>query len=301
MSEAVRAYWSLQADAQRDRERSIRIMKSLRFAWTENIRTLYKFFTMDKKRKNYVRDLIVNSRIYFSSPDHFNDPLDCAPVLKWAKDPADPEFLGEIMADEARLMRESGDSPKEIVRKRTATGVPVERVGQEATRTTREYLRSKTFIYCLTARRDNPLLWSHYAAGHTGVCLHFGCRPGTLFGLARKVHYRRDRHPILMPLRYNRPQRRIIEAMVFRKAHDWRYEHEYRIVYGDPGKFGFALDGRYCSFPPSLLLGITLGMKISRENRANIQKCAATHSPALPVYEAAEDESTFAIDSFRVR
>jgi hypothetical protein len=72
-------------------------------------------------------------------------------------------------------------------------------------------------------------------------------------------------------------------------------------VYGDPGKFGFALDSRYCSFPPSLLLGITLGMKISRGNQANIQKWAATHSPAVPVYEAAEDESTFAIDSFRVR
>ena len=52
--------------------------------------------------------------------------------------------------------------------------------------------------------------------------------------------------------------------------------------------------------PPSLLVGITLGMKISRGNQANIQKWAATHSPAVPVYEAAEDESTFAIDSFRV-
>jgi hypothetical protein len=66
-------------------------------------------------------------------------------------------------------------------------GPPLD-VGLEATRTTSEYGRSKTFIYCLAARRDNPLLWSHYTAGHTGVCLHFGCRPGTLFGLARKIH-----------------------------------------------------------------------------------------------------------------
>jgi hypothetical protein len=49
----------------------------------------------------------------------------------------------------------------------------------------------------------HPLLRSHYAGSHTGVCLHFRVAGGSVFGLARGVDYSKPRPPILIPMRYN--------------------------------------------------------------------------------------------------
>ena len=39
---------------------------------------LYKFKSLRGGSKKYVVDIFKNSRIYLSTPDEFNDPLDCA-------------------------------------------------------------------------------------------------------------------------------------------------------------------------------------------------------------------------------
>ena len=43
-----------------------------------------------------VQDIIENSRLYFSTPDQFNDPLDCSPIFKLAGDLDDTAFLEEL-------------------------------------------------------------------------------------------------------------------------------------------------------------------------------------------------------------
>src|SRR5262249_50298301 len=44
-------------------------------------------------------------------------------------------------------------------------------------------------IYCLTQDPASPLMWGHYAASHTGICLEFDARRDP-FTAVEKVEYR---------------------------------------------------------------------------------------------------------------
>lgn len=302
--EAVRRYRALlggqyeKRQAERDELRAA--AEKLEFAWIKGHEKLFKFKSTSGDSRNQVLDIITNSRIYFSSPEQFNDPLDCAPVFALAK-PLSHEFIKELLEDEAALAREAGKSEEEIEALRRAQGVPPQRIGAAVTERTRDELVKSARVFCLSASEVHPLLWSHYADSHRGICLHFRASPGSLFGLARAVDYRAERPPILVPLHYNEDD--IADAMVRVKGDFWGYEDEYRII-GHEGAdvdWGATMVDRLCPFPPELLCGITLGMKTSPQDRKDLIVLAAKHRPEMAVYQAEEAKDRFGVEIFRIR
>jgi hypothetical protein len=85
-------------------------------------------------------------------------------------------------------------------------------------------------IFCMSATFEHPLLWSHYASSHTGVCLHIWVEHRSVFGLARGADYSKPRPPVLIPIPYNASERAVGRAMSLIKADFWCYESEYRIL-----------------------------------------------------------------------
>jgi hypothetical protein len=274
--------------------------EKLQFAWIRGLEKLYKFKSMSGDSRDHVLEMITNSRIYFSSPEQFNDPLDCAPICALAK-PITDEFIKELLEDEARLAKEAGKSHEEIEALRRAEGVPPERVAAAITERTRDELVKNARVFCLSASEVHPLMWSHYAESHRGICLHFRARPGSLFGLARAVDYRAQRPSILVPLHYNQDD--ITDTMVRVKAEFWDYEDEYRII-GHEGAevdWGATMVDRRCPFQPELLCGITLGMNTGPQDRRDLIALAAQHHPEMAVYQAKEAEDRFGVETFRIR
>jgi hypothetical protein len=266
--------------------------KRLRFAWAEGHDTLYKYKSLSGKSKaKQVFDIIENSRIYFSVPNQFNDPLDCSPVFKLARDPPDEALIAEMEADEAEMR--AAASPAERAKMKRAKRVGVSDLASGVTLHTRKVLRAATKMFCLSARHDHPLLWAHYADSHRGVCLHFRCRRGSIFGAARAVEYQEERRPIFIPLRYN-TEDQITDAMSRAKAKFWREEEEYRIIEFE------RLEGRFGRFEPELLCGITLGMEISSANRKSMLAAAARRIPAIAVYQTNEDPDRFWVSIQRI-
>lgn len=272
----------------------------LRLAWMEGREKLFKFKGMSRDSRDHVLDMISNSRIYFSSPDQFNDPLDCAPVCAPAKSVADPAFIQELLENETALARAAGKSPEEIEAMRKAEGVPPSEIGFAVTARMRRELINDARVFCLSASDSHPLLWSHYADCHRGICLHFKAAPGSLFGLARAVEYRQARPAILVPLEYNKSDDDIADTMVRVKAEFWGYEEEYRIIAHEGTEWGDTLVDRRCSFPSSLLCGITLGMRISPSDRKGLIELSTNRYPALAIYQAEEDPDRFWINTYRV-
>ena len=302
--EAVRQHRALLAAQyekhQAKREELRADAEKLQFAWMEGYEKLYKFKSMSGSSRDQVLDIITNSRIYFSSPEQFNDPLDCAPIFALAKSITD-EFVKELLEDEAALARAAGKSEEEIEALRQAEGVPPERIAAAVTERTRDELVKNARVFCLSASEVQPLLWSHYADSHRGVCLHFKAAPGSLFGLARAVDYRAERPSILVPLHYNKVD--ITDAMVRVKGGFWGYVDEYRII-GHEGAevdWGATMVNRLCPFPPKLLCGITLGMKTPPQDRKDLMALAAQHYPEMAVYQAEEAKGRFGVETFRVR
>jgi len=74
-------------------------------------------------------------------------------------------------------------------------------------------------IVCFTRRWRNPLLWSHYADKHRGICLGFDVDERGL----KPVKYVTRRPALLIP-----PTEESINELLFTKYRDWKYEEEWR-------------------------------------------------------------------------
>jgi hypothetical protein len=76
-------------------------------------------------------------------------------------------------------------------------------------------------LISFSRRRRNPLLWSHYAAKHGGMCLGFDVDRRKL-GL-KAVTYVKERLNLHVP-----PTQQSMEQLLFTKYRDWKYEEEWR-------------------------------------------------------------------------
>ena len=276
-----KALFQTQTEAERRRLELFAKAREARCAWAWNIETLFKLRSLDSEARGYTLDIIENARLYFPSPEQFNDPFDCAPPFQLAGNMNDPSFVEELVREETQMALEGGLTPEALAKMRTSEGVPIEQMAAAARKHTLEALRRGTRILCLSAEQRHPLMWSHYASGHTGISLHFRCGPDNVFGLARSVTYHRDRKPVLLPLNRQTTDE-IVERLAFEKAEFWEYEHEYRITDGGP-EWEYKFDGsNRISFPPELLCGITLGMRISEHDKRELLAIAAARKPSLP-------------------
>ena len=285
---------------QRDRQRRLTASRSyatkLRLAWAKGITTLYKFQSLDSDNRDYTLDIIRNSRIHFSSPESFNDPFDCAPPVELGGKLDDPTFRRELEGEMRRFMQAKGLTQEQQELLRSKHGVEIERLAEESRRHTLDALRASARILCLTATQQHPLMWSHYAQSHTGVCLHFRCDAGNVFGLAREVLYPPERMPLIIPVS-RQTDDELTERLIFTKADFWAYEHEYRVIALKGVEWGHTLDERDClPLSPDLLCGITLGMNIRDRDRQDVLALAVARSPLIPVFKAVQNSQRFWMD-----
>jgi len=97
----------------------------------------------------------------------------------------------------------------------------------------------------------------------------------------------------LIPLQYQTDDQ-LTDKMALVKASFWAYENEYRIIGHARADWGHSFDESWrVAFPPELLCGITLGTKISADNRTEILALAAARTTPIPVWQAMEDDGRF--------
>jgi Protein of unknown function (DUF2971) len=116
-------------------------------------------------------------------------------------------------------------------------------------------------IFCLSAVREDILMWSRYSEKHTGLVLEFRAGPDdSFFRRAEPVTYQ-ERYPTLRPVD---PDEERAKASALTKSSHWRYEQEYRIIECQgPGTY---------TFPEHLLAGVVFGCQMSEERKAQIRE-----------------------------
>lgn len=143
--------------------------------------------------------------------------------------------------------------------------------------------RKQRGIVCFSMVRDSHLMWSHYAAGHTGVCLTYefpseaiskaypsNNEVGGFYQVAlASVEYGDDVYcdwlvhgdfddPIPGQFVVNAAARTMIS-----KATSWSYEQEVRLIMSNEGQISFAHD---------FLTEVTFGLRTSEVHRRLIKK-----------------------------
>src|SRR5690349_14008365 len=157
----------------------------LRVSHETGLKQLYKYrpiFNQEKsqiisidERARFLLDILIRNKLYFSNPLELNDPHELRPSFSlgnirnifYRKKFID--YVYEIISnDYPHLTKEQFAAAisehKDLVS---------QRFGQRYTARFRQHFSTGQRICSFSATPSNPLLWSHYADSHRGVCLIF--------------------------------------------------------------------------------------------------------------------------------
>ena len=239
----------------------------------------YKYRSLRTKAdKEHTLRIITHNEIYFANRKEFNDPFD---------------FNFHISCDidfntyKARLKQLKPNMQEEEIDKQTRKALLPENVIKHERKVNNDISRitENVGIFSMSAKRDDLLMWSHYADHHKGICIEFKTTRGKLFGCdILNVEYD-VKYPIFTVCDDMNLER--VKKFVRTKFSDWAYEEEWRIIYKKTG----------CQFfPPEEISGVILGSRISKKNKELVLKCLSLNNCKAKLYEAHECKDRFGLD-----
>ncbi|WP_219836146.1 DUF2971 domain-containing protein [Paenibacillus sp. R14(2021)] len=161
---------------------------------------LYRYYSVNK----YSLDYLAKGMVSFNDLHKFNDPF---------------EGLGHFYFDVTPEEQEYWDS--------IGSNLPMD-ISNRFAEDSKEMLRFKNRILCVTEKYDNPLMWAHYASAHSGFCVGYAKQDiMQVSDRFDKVKYEQE------PNRINSAQldMKQIDDLLFMKSKEWKYEEEWRSIY----------------------------------------------------------------------
>ena len=251
-------------------------------------RTFYKYRSLAGDGTEFLENSLSLNEIYLSAPQQFNDPFDCAPTFDFSCTQEEAEALADRTL--ARGNVASTVEERRAAKERFLRSIPVANTN-EAHENLRianeEAVRDAMGVYSLSARADSPLMWSHYAHSHHGVCIGFD--PDFYpFSIAQKVEYSLIRNPV-NPFRQSHDQ--VLTNSILQKSVDWTYEEEWRIALPNAAR-------RSISFEDGAITQIVFGARMPDREKDLVRSWITGHQPIF--YQARISTTAFAIDLDRL-
>jgi hypothetical protein len=211
----------------------------------------YRATPSDEKAMRSIRDILVNSKLWLSSPADFNDPFDMKAKIVVDSDVQERRKRWE---EHFKAQGLSYNERKELVARLARK--PVEEIEGIAQLKIQE--RSETTGVCSFGGDPlSILMWSHYASNHQGICLQFDIvrDPKNLI-FALPVDYS-DEFPVINWTNFADFKRGMSDTLL-RKHPGWKYEGERRII---------ALERTRIPYPflPEALTAVILGCRAIEE------------------------------------
>jgi len=205
---------------------------------------IYKYVTLNQR----FYEMIIRKELWFASPESFNDPFDCN--LPWQYHFEDQEMF-EFIEKHGIEIQEAGN---------------LEEIKAEAERLSIRYnnefvrIMKGVGVCCFSAKKDDLIMWAHYADSHKGVQICFEVKLlAENFNIIKNVIYSNHR-PIVNPLK------NISSAFfptVIHKSTDWKNEKEVRIISSTPGNYPFEMNA---------LKEIRFGLRCTDHEISTVQK-----------------------------
>lgn len=184
---------------------------------------LYKYSGVNE----HTTKVFQRRQIYFSSPNDFNDPMDCFVALAYDKLTQQDiteynidKFILEGMTSEQALAQ--WNLIKNMVRPPDSMAAVI---GPQMAA-----LQANVKVFCLTGSPKNLLMWAHYGKCHSGICIGYDTKQliqdtGTKLGKVKYSYVFPTIKPNLLNLDSS------VFHQVMTKAKPWSYEKEYRLFY----------------------------------------------------------------------
>jgi len=153
---------------------------------------LYRFRSLNEGDEIFTERIIMRNELYFCSASKFNDPFDCRPV--YDLDSTREEYEQYVQALFSRTLSNYPlDQRRELVadvmRDFDSGNKKLTKTESFLTGSMRDAIDGRG-ICCFSEDWSHILMWSHYAANHSGICLGFEATSFTpFFGRAQKIEY----------------------------------------------------------------------------------------------------------------
>lgn len=245
---------------------------------------LYKYICWTDKPRDKKKDILKKNILHFSNPIDFNDPFDSMlPVIfdekyrnsqQFYRDFLEVDnFLGKTHYSLEEIEAISMDRFLNPHKVRYDTAVMTESIRRSTTENVR--------ISCFTTRKDNMLMWSHYADQHKGICIGFRTilMQDDKLVMFAKMQYAKH-FPKLTQLRRSRT--------LFVKSADWKYEHEYRILNVDAHS--------QISYPKQAVCEVVIGYKMPDRIRKSLMAFLQKNYPDVRIANAVPNPTKFKMD-----
>jgi len=287
---------------------------------SDNIpKSLFKYKSFDEK--GHSLKMLEDDLIWLSSPEKFNDPYDCALTyaakkignFTFQRDiisflerlPAEYKFSEEeveflassdkFIYDFAKIFAKKHPNANEMMPEEYAELISrvVDKEFEQMENKLSAALRSGLFITCFSETNKSILMWSHYAANHTGFCVEYDFSK-----LSNKDHRKRLLYPViydnnvfdateyLQPTFENKSFNNLmLNYAAMNKSIEWGYEREWRFILSNgPTKEILTLNAP----KPT---AIYLGAKMSVEDKKKVLKIA--ESRGIMVSQMTMEASSF--------
>lgn len=195
-------------------------------------KVFYKYQTINE----HLFESLKNNQLYFSDPRNFNDPLDS--VIDGYYEGTNYEWLKSPNVDDIREI-EVGIKISFLKRNGEKIRYDIPKIGEH-------FGISYIPLTCsFSERRDNILMWSHYANDHKGVCLCFKSKykpsppkqePEYEYVLTINLEdapLYKIKYQNVAPKKLNfldKSYHKRVPEFMLTKSLDWEYEKEYRTV-----------------------------------------------------------------------
>jgi hypothetical protein len=283
------------------------LLKRFRLAGAAAPSGLFKFFRYGTdQHKQWVHRLLQYNEVYFSTQKELNDPFELK--VRVMPDPDRGKARKALKTGAFRGAKQNKRPWHEAAR---AQGM-AERADLDASYRKLQDLHNsrmetEAFILCFSGTRKNILMWSHYADGHKGLCVHFDSRVYPLVGAAG-VEYRR-RYPVThFPSESAGGEDDLLIKSILTKSHRWQYEREFRLFavrMGNPPLPAWWVDmlwdppndrtAHKAYLPRKAITGVTIGALMPQADRESLIAFCRSKRPQIKIEIARVSDSRYSL------
>jgi hypothetical protein len=261
----------------------------------EEMTLLYKYRTFSSSTdQRRLFDIIRTSTFWFAKATEVNDPFEfkCAVDFSWDMAATIKAFSIVELSQNLKTTPEKALEEAE----RVLTRVPFEKLKLRQRELAEEIWHRVARVVTMCCFAGTPLsnlMWSHYAAGHSGVCVEIDAT--SLSEYIYPVVYS-DSPPIISPLALVDVEtgkgQQLFESLFLRKATCWSYEAEQRIMRVDRA-INLGIRSHASAFVRDSIRRVIVGTAMMPHNREFLMEHIKRYAPvvglgfAVPSNEAA--------------
>ena len=237
-------------------------------------RYLYKYTSVDN-----CLHMINDGTLYFADYHQFNDPFECKALIDTKN--TKEEWYKYLLQNGVNAHKAAIMAKQIVCAPRKAEKIVNECVQEN---------HDSTGFLCLTAKRDNLLMWAHYAKQHEGCCVKLDilndvdvfCRIKAVVYNNNYIHYN-----------YLQNNGGALDT-ICHKSREWEYEEEYRVM-------SFNHIG-VKPMLPGTLKEIYLGCRMIVDDKNKILDAVAstTKQPNVEVFQAMTDEQSYKLNFVKI-